>query len=89
MTDVNLSAAPYAYRLATGYNDEGDPYDIEVLSMATFDLVEGMEPEDFRAWCAANDVFYYARPREDFSEARALDMAANAMAKYILMEDLS
>ena len=43
----------------------------------------------FRAYCAANRIFYYARPKEDFFVGEAYELAAKAGAKYILLEDLS
>jgi hypothetical protein len=45
--------------------------------------------EAFKAYCRANGIFYYARPREDFSEHEGYELAAKAGARYILLEDLS
>lgn len=85
----NLSATPYALRMDVGYDEKDRPCDIEVLSAAALDLVEGMDPDAFKEWRNRNGVSYYARPKEDFREREALDLAARARCQYLLMEDLS
>ena len=99
--EANLSAAPYALRIDTGYDGDDQPYDIEVLSPGTLwrwdDHLreQGLDPWSgpatvlFKDWCNRNGVYYYARPNESFSEREALDLAAKAKAKYLLMEGLS
>jgi hypothetical protein len=72
-----------------GYDEKDRPCDIEVLSAAVLDLVEGLSPEDFKTWCNARGVSYYARPKSDFSEREALDLCARSRCQYLLMEDLS
>jgi xanthine dehydrogenase molybdopterin-binding subunit B len=86
---INLSAAPYAFRMGVGYDDEGRDCDIEILSAAVLGLVDGMDPVLFKTWCHVNGVSYYARPKESFREGEALDQAARSRCQYLLMEDLS
>ena len=85
----NLSTAPYALRMDVGYDEKDRPCDIEVLSAAVLDFVEGKTPEQFSQWKAVMNVSYYARPRESFSEREALDLCAKSRCQYLLMEDLS
>ena len=89
MPDINLSAAPYALRMDVGYDENDRPVDIEVLSPAVLDLVESLDIAAFNAWKDRNGVFYYAKPKVDFSEREALDRCARARCQYLLMEDLS
>ena len=103
MTDfnINLNSARYAAGIDQGYNAKGEVYDIEVLSSAVlFDWDVHMERQGldaysgpatvlFKDWCNRNGVYYYGRPKEDFSEREALDLAAKACALRLLMEDMS
>ena len=105
MTDfnINLHAAPYAHRIMTGWNNDGEQYDIEVLNanavLEQWDLYlraeHGLTSYDdaafplFRAWCNANNVCFYGAPSDEFSWAEALDLAANRCATFLLAEDLS
>lgn len=43
----------------------------------------------FRAYCAANGIFYYGRPRESFSKWEAWQLAKQAGATKLLLDDLS
>lgn len=43
----------------------------------------------FRKWCADNGVFYYARPREDFSITEAQTLARRFGKSKIYAEDMS
>ena len=43
----------------------------------------------FQAWCEANKVHYYAAPRESFSEWVGFQLALDAGAEGVVMEDLS
>jgi hypothetical protein len=43
----------------------------------------------FKAHCKANGIFYYARPREDFSTWEAFELAEQAGCRQLLMEDMS
>jgi hypothetical protein len=45
--------------------------------------------EAFRAWCAENKVFYYARPCEAFNPWEAEKLAREAGCTKLLMEDMS
>ena len=46
--------------------------------------------EKVNQWLKDNpDYFYYARPRESFSEAEAFELAKLAGAKIIIWEDMS
>ena len=40
-------------------------------------------------WMDANGVYYYARPRESFSESEAMRLAQEARNQYIVLYDLS
>lgn len=87
---MNLHAKPYALTIDQGYNDAGEVYDIEVLSTtATLNVIGDLGISDFRNWCNTNNVYYYGRPAADFSEAEALDLAANACATFLLMDNMS
>lgn len=44
---------------------------------------------EFRKWRNENKVFYYARPREDFSITEGRKLAAEAGCTHVLLEDLS
>jgi len=100
--NINLHAKPYAHNIQTGYNKAGEEYDIEVLrSIAVLDAWDqslrdqGLDPHSgpatilFKDWCNRNNVFYYGRPASMFHESEALDLAANACATFLLMEDMS
>jgi hypothetical protein len=43
----------------------------------------------FKAYCAANSIFYYARPRERFFKYEAFELCAAANCTKLLMEDMS
>lgn len=44
----------------------------------------------FRAWLDRHpSVIYYARPREEYFEREALEIALSAGATYLVLEDLS
>jgi hypothetical protein len=43
----------------------------------------------FRAYCAENSIFYYARSREHFFRYEAFELCAKANCTKLLMEDLS
>ena len=43
----------------------------------------------FKAYCTANSIFYYARPRESFFKHEAFELARAAGCTKLLMEDLS
>jgi hypothetical protein len=45
--------------------------------------------DEFSEWCRAEGIFYYARPREDFSTQEAYRLAAAEGLSRVLMEDLS
>ena len=45
--------------------------------------------KEFRAYCKVNRIYYYARPREDFHEWEAWELAEKAGALFLLLEDLS
>lgn len=99
--ELNINLNRYVTSIDHGYNEAGEIYDLEVLSNLIFDEIEGQmsaagldiyEEEGsaaFRDWCNRNNVHYYAAPKEDFSRAAALDRAACACARFVLMEDLS
>ena len=103
MTDfnINLNNPIYHVRIDRGYNAKGEVYDIEVLSGRALQEWDdhnsrnGLDPYSgpatvlFKDWCNANNVYYYGRPREDFSEREALDLAAKACARFLLMENMS
>lgn len=44
---------------------------------------------EFKAWCTANGVYYYARPAESFSPREARKLCAAAGLKRLLTENLS
>lgn len=43
----------------------------------------------FREFCDDRGIFYYARPREDFSKREAYELAEQAGSSYLIMEDMS
>lgn len=43
----------------------------------------------FRGWLSANDVYYYARPRDTFDVYEGVCLARSAGYSKILLEDLS
>ena len=43
----------------------------------------------FQAWTAENGITYYGRPREDFFEFEAYEIAEAAGNTYVIMEDMS
>lgn len=43
----------------------------------------------FKEWCKAHGVFYYGRPREDFFEFEAYQLAEAADCSYIILDDMS
>jgi hypothetical protein len=45
--------------------------------------------EQFKAYCSANRILYYARPRETFFVSEAYEMARLAGCDKILLEDMS
>lgn len=63
--------------------------DINVISARIFDELDHMEPKEFRQFCSENNIFYYARPKEDFSVVQAHALAIECDAEYLLMENLS
>jgi len=45
---------------------------------------------DFQAWMKDNpDVYYYARPKEDFFESEAYRLAEKAGKTKLILEDMS
>ena len=65
--------------------------------LLTYDLPEFPGIKDFSneynelfiKWCHENNALYYARPKEDFSEAEALDIATADGYDIVLLENLS
>ena len=45
--------------------------------------------DEFVAWCKANRVYYYARPREAFFRWEAFELAEKDGCEKLLMEDMS
>jgi hypothetical protein len=45
--------------------------------------------EQFRAYCIANRILYYARPREKFFVREAYELARLAGCDKVLLEDMS
>lgn len=43
----------------------------------------------FLVWCEDNNVYYYERPRDDFSKSEAIKLATNAGADILLLGDMS
>jgi hypothetical protein len=43
----------------------------------------------FKAYCKEHSIYYYARPREDFSKHEAHELARQAGCRYMLLEDMS
>lgn len=44
---------------------------------------------DFRAYCEANHILYYARPRETFFMHEAFELAVEAGCTSLILEDMS
>lgn len=44
---------------------------------------------EFKEWLRRTDTFYYARPRESFFVREAMELAAAAGNKRVLVEDMS
>lgn len=44
---------------------------------------------EFKQWLKRTDTFYYARPRESFFVREAMELAAEAGNKRVLVEDMS
>lgn len=59
------------------FSDFGEIYQDETLR------------QEFKEWLAAEGIFYYARPHEDFYLFEARELAAKAGKVRVLMEDLS
>jgi len=55
------------------------------LPMAEFEA----RSAEFKAYCKANRIFYYARPREDFHKWEAWELAKKAGALFLILEDMS
>ncbi len=45
--------------------------------------------EDFKDWCNAHGVYYYAWPRGEFDPLEAEELAREAGSTRLLMDDLS
>ena len=43
----------------------------------------------FQKWCFDTKTYYYAKPREDFFDYEAIELAKKAGATYLYLEDLS
>jgi hypothetical protein len=43
----------------------------------------------FKEWCKTEDVYYYAKPKEDFSKREALELAKKNGNKYLVLDDIS
>jgi len=72
------------------YNDSFPNY-FELLNDIYGDVPTNSDEGDtiFKAWCEENNVYYYARIREDFFKHEGWNLAIKAGAEYVLMEDLS
>lgn len=92
MTPVTRSEAPAAYaraeQMAAIREIREEDLPPQFQSAAFYASPVSMV-EAFKAYCRANGIFYYARPREDFSVREGYELAAAAGARYILLEDLS
>ena len=51
--------------------------------------VDSMDAETFKAWCIENNVYYYGRPKESFSEHEAKELAVINNCSKLILDNLS
>lgn len=68
---------------------------VELDNELVDEIYQGVDPfseegtEVFKAWCADNNVFYYGRPGFQFSKDEGIQLAIDACANAVILEDLS
>lgn len=65
---------------------------MKVLSCCAYDDANPASDPDntiFRAWCTANNIYYYGKPKEKFSVTEAVLRAKAIKAKAVILDNMS